>query len=66
MNVIVNKKNIEVEENISIKELLDFLQIDGGFCAVAIGNKIVKKTQWVETKLTEGDNITIINATCGG
>ncbi len=66
MKVIVNKKEVEVKENTSITQVLEILQIDAAFCAVAIGNKIIKKAQWQETILQEGDDITIINATCGG
>ena len=66
MKVIVNKKEVEVRENTSITQLLEILQIDTVFCAVAIGSKIIKKAQWQETILQEADEITIINATCGG
>ena len=66
MKVIVNKKEVEVRENTSITQLLEILQIDAAFCAVAIGSKIIKKAQWQENILKEADEITIINATCGG
>ena len=66
MKVIVNKKQVEIEKAINIYELLELLNVNSSHCAVAIGNKVVKKTQWSETQLKEADEITIINATCGG
>lgn len=66
MKVIVNKKQVEIEKAINIYELLELLNVNSSHCAVAIGNKVIKKTQWSETQLKEADEITIINATCGG
>ena len=66
MKLIVNKKQVEIEKAINIYELLELLNVNSSHCAVAIGNKVVKKTQWSETQLKEADEITIINATCGG
>ncbi|HIW87047.1 MAG TPA: MoaD/ThiS family protein, partial [Candidatus Onthomorpha intestinigallinarum] len=37
-----------------------------GSFAVAIGTKVINRKLWQETFLKEGDNITIIGATCGG
>lgn len=66
MKLIVNKKQVEIERKVNIYELLELLNVNPSHCAVAIGNKVVKKTQWSETQLKEEDEITIINATCGG
>jgi thiamine biosynthesis protein ThiS len=45
---------------------LKLLKVNPSFCAVAIGSSIVKKAEWQTTELKNDDNITIINATCGG
>lgn len=66
MKLIVNKKQVEIERKVNIYELLELLNVNPSHCAVAIGNKVIKKTQWSETQLKEADEITIINATCGG
>lgn len=66
MKLIVNKKQVEVERKVNIYELLELLNVNPSHCAVAIGNKVIKKTQWSEMQLKEADEITIINATCGG
>ena len=66
MKLIVNKKQVEIERKVNIYELLELLNVNPSHCAVAIGNKVIKKTQWSEMQLKEADEITIINATCGG
>ena len=66
MKVFVNKKPIEVENQTNIEDLLELLKVNPSYCAVAIGESIVKKSQWQTTILKNEDNITIINATCGG
>ncbi len=66
MKLIVNKKQVEIEKAINIYELLELLNVNSSHCAVAIGNKVIKKSQWSEIQLNDEEEITIINATCGG
>lgn len=66
MKVIVNKKQVEVETQTNIYQLLELLNVNPSHCAVAVGNKVIKKSQWSETQLKNDQEITIINATCGG
>lgn len=66
MKLIVNKKQVDIERAINVYELLELLNVNSNHCAVAIGNKVVKKSQWSEIQLSDEEEITIINATCGG
>ena len=59
MKIYINQKEIEAQDSISIKELLDMQQI-------AIDNKLVPKNEWNDRILTDGNKITIIRATFGG
>ena len=59
MKIYINQKEIEVQDSISVKELLDMQQI-------AIDNKLVPKNEWNDRILTDGNKITIIRATFGG
>ena len=52
MKIYINQKEIEVQDSISVKELLD--------------NKLVPKNEWNDRILTDGNKITIIRATFGG
>ena len=66
MKIYINQKEIEVQDNISVKELLDMQQIAIEGTAIAIDNKLVPKNEWNERILTDGNKITIIRATFGG
>ena len=73
MKIYINQKEIEVQDNISVKELLDMQQIaiEGTAIAIegtaiAIDNKLVPKNEWNDRILTDGNKITIIRATFGG
>ncbi len=66
MTIYINQKEIEVQDNISVKELLDMQQIAIEGTAIAIDNKLVPKNEWNDRILTDGNKITIIRATFGG
>ena len=66
MKIYINQKEIEVQDNISVKELLDMQQIAIEGTAIAIDNKLVSKNEWNDRILTDGNKITIIRATFGG
>ena len=66
MKIYINQKEIEVQDNISVKELLDMQQIAIEGTAIAIDNKLVPKNEWNDRILTEGNKITISRATFGG
>ena len=66
MKIDINQKEIEVQDNISVKELLDMQQIAIEGTAIAIDNKLVPKNEWNDRILTDGNKITIIRATFGG
>ena len=63
MKIYINQKEIEVQDNISVKELLDMQQIAIEGTAIAIDNKLVPKNEWNDRILTDGNKITIIRAT---
>ena len=66
MKIYINQNEIETQDSISIKELLDMQQISIEGTAIAIDNKLVPKNEWNDRILTEGNKITIIRATFGG
>ena len=66
MKIYINQKEIEVQDNISVKELLDMQQIAIEGTAIAIDNKLVPKNEWNDRILTDGNKITISRATFGG
>ena len=66
MIISVNKKDIEVDDNITIESMLFFLKIKTEFIAVEVNSTIVPKSEFAIHMLSENDKITIINAVGGG
>ena len=66
MIISVNKKNIEVDDNITIESMLFFLEIKTEFIAVEVNSTIVPKSEFAIHMLSENDKVTIINAVGGG
>ena len=66
MKIYINQKEIEVQDSISVKELLDMQHIAIEGTAIAIDNKLVPQNEWNDRILTDGNKITIIRATFGG
>ena len=66
MIISVNKKDIEVDDNITIESMLFFLEIKTEFIAVEVNSTIVPKSEFAIHMLSENDRVTIINAVGGG
>ncbi|MFT6441544.1 MAG: sulfur carrier protein [Salibacteraceae bacterium] len=67
MEVIVNNSVTQVQNESSLSELISALNlIEQKGIAIALNNKVVTKTKWESTTLSEKDKITIIKATQGG
>ena len=67
MKIKVNKREKIMPDNISVSELMKLLNYsDTSGIALAIDEEVIPKTEWDNTKLSDGANITIIQATCGG
>ncbi|MCK9163971.1 MAG: sulfur carrier protein ThiS [Bacteroidales bacterium] len=67
MKVIVNKREKIMPENISVLEMMKIINHgNNSEIALAIDQEIIPQNKWEETKLRDGDKITIIQATCGG
>ena len=66
MIISVNKKDIEVDDNITIESMLIFLEIKTEFIAVEVNSTIIPKSEFAIHMLSENDKIMIINAVGGG
>ena len=66
MNIIVNSIEIEVEQGISIQQLIVEKNIVSKYIAVEINKYIVPKSDYQKYKLKDGDQIEIITAIGGG
>ena len=67
MKIYVNQKEYLTDsEQLTVIRLLNEIQSPTAGVAVAVNNKVVRKVDWESTMLTEGDQITVITAVCGG
>lgn len=67
MKITVNKREKIMPDNISILEMMKFLNHgDTSSIALAVNQEIIPQTKWEVTNLKDGDKITVIQATCGG
>lgn len=67
MKITVNRKihDFEGDSKVLLSVLEDCdLPLKG--IAVALNNKVVPKEQWSAREVKDGDNITVIQAVCGG
>lgn len=66
ITVNVNNTAYELEEQSSLQDVIQHLSINEDGIAVAINQSIITKTDWQITRLSNNDNVLIIQATQGG
>jgi sulfur carrier protein len=67
MNIYVNNKLQELQEQANITALLEAINITSPKgMAIAINNNVVPGTEWATYVLEENDKVTLIRATQGG
>lgn len=67
MKVNINRQEVQVSSDITtLAQLLDHENLSGPGKAVAVDNRLAPRGSWSDTHLTEGMNITVIRAVCGG
>jgi sulfur carrier protein len=65
MKVTINNKETEIQAK-TIRELAQELDLPATGVAVAISNEMVPRDEWENTIITEGADIVIVKAFCGG
>ena len=65
MKVTINNKETETQAK-TIRELAQELDLPATGVAVAIRNEMVPRDEWENTLITEGADIVIVKAFCGG
>lgn len=65
MKVTINNKETETQAK-TIRELAQELDLPATGVAVAISNEMVPRDEWENTIITEGAEIVIVKAFCGG
>ncbi|MBP3353882.1 MAG: sulfur carrier protein ThiS [Bacteroidales bacterium] len=67
MKILLNKESFELKENATLADLLKSANINEfNGIAIAVNNSVVRRDNWNNTMLKDGDKVTIIKAVCGG
>jgi len=66
MRLIINGEIVEDLKATNVSELLEELQIQTGRVAVEVNMQVIKKTDYEEYRLSEGDSVEIVNFVGGG
>lgn len=66
MILFVNGKELEAEDNISVMELLNSLEINSDIVVVEIDLEIISKDKYLSTKLSTNSKVEIIRFVGGG
>ncbi|GBE03373.1 sulfur carrier protein ThiS [bacterium BMS3Abin09] len=66
MKLVINGTDTEIEDNLTITGLLESFEIDPNRVAVEVNLKIIKRSDFGEHQLNEGDTVEIVNFVGGG
>ena len=66
MKIVVNGKEHEVADGLSVDGLLTHLGVKREFTAVAVNREITPKRAYGATRLNEGDRVEIVRPMGGG
>lgn len=64
MNIKINNEPHTVDDRATVASLVE--DANAGGIAIAVNDNIVRRADWADTVLTEGDEVVIIKAAYGG
>jgi len=66
MKIIINGNEKEFEQNVTLKTVIEQLQIEDKVMAAAVNMNIVKKENWENYLLKENDKLELLEFVGGG
>jgi thiazole synthase len=66
MNITVNREPVELEEPLTISELLAERGVPRESVVVALGGEVVPREEWDEKRISEGEEVDVVHAVAGG
>lgn len=66
MQIFINKQLFEIEQPTTLAQLLASHGLDAPGMAVAVNNKLVPRDNRESFTLSDGDQLVVIKAVCGG
>ncbi len=66
--ITLNGERRDVPDGLSVEALLAHVGRDPGLTgvAVAVGDRVVRRSEWAETRVADGDRVEVITAAQGG
>jgi sulfur carrier protein len=62
----LNGEPCEVDEPLTVRDLLERFDLERGRVAVAINGEVVPRSRFAETQIQPGDGVEVIHAVGGG
>lgn len=66
MTVVLNGDDTQVSDGMAVADLIGFLGLKPERLAVEVNHKIVRRSEWPSTTLSEGDRVEIVHFVGGG
>jgi sulfur carrier protein len=66
MHITLNGDPREFPSQLTLQQLLDSLKVPSGRVACEVNTKIIRRAQYADTSIQEGDTVEIIQAIGGG
>jgi thiamine biosynthesis protein ThiS len=66
LRIQVNGETREVVENLSLPDLVESLNLKPEQVAIELNHSVVRRAQWPETTLRDGDRVEIVHFVGGG
>ncbi|MEX0683701.1 MAG: sulfur carrier protein ThiS [Dehalococcoidia bacterium] len=66
MPIVLNGKPHDLSGTPTIVELIDTLKVKANQVAVAINGEVVRRVNWPQTRVQDGDAVEIVRAVGGG
>ena len=66
MKLIVNGKERDLPDGITLFELIELLGLDAGPCAAEVNKELVPKKDHAATPLNDGDRVELVTLVGGG
>ena len=66
MIIYLNSKPLELDNSVSVEELMNSQNIPSGGTAVAVNGKVVRRDNWADYIINEGAQVLVISAAYGG
>lgn len=66
LRVKINGESREVNDQSSLNDLVEELSLSPARIAVELNGQVIRRTEWVQTLLAEGDRLEIVHFVGGG